>query len=398
MNRTSRIILITVIETFATVCVERGVYFYSEKLLGFSRATNLWLSLVFGLTYVCGALISHTIALRVKERRLLIASLGGQLVVHLVMGGWGGPVVVFVGTGLMGVLNGFKWPVIESYVSAGRTPAATARAVGLFNIAWGAGVPLALLAAGPIIRLFPRGLFLIPAALNAAAIAIALALPTSPPHLPHDHPERLPMGSLPRMRALLNTSRWLLLASYSSLWILAAIMPDIFAKLGFVVAAPALSALMDVVRLGAFVGLWFWTGWHGKVSPLSLSLVALPVGFFMILFGGNLAVVLGGELLYGAAMGVIYYAALYYAMVAKGATVGAAGGHESLIGAGFAIGPAAGLIGVAFVGVFGSEVSGMLVGVGPIFVVCSAGALLAIAKAVARPRGEPRDGGDRPGA
>ena len=45
-----------------------------------------------------------------------------------------------------------------------------------------------------------------------------------------------------------------------------------------------------------------------------------------------------GELLFGWAVGEVYFAALYYAMVVQNASVEAGGGHERIIGLGFALG------------------------------------------------------------
>ena len=110
-------------------------------------------------------------------------------------------------------------------------------------------------------------------------------------------------------------------------------------------------------------------------------MVCLPAGFVLVLVGGNLPLVLVGEALFGWALGVIYYAALYYAMVVKNASVEAGGGHEMLIGSGFVLGPAAGLIGVALRPAFGgSDVVGILATAGGLFLVCVLSACRAISR------------------
>ena len=82
---------------------------------------------------------------------------------------------------------------------------------------------------------------------------------------------------------------------------------------------------------------------------------------------------LAGEVAFGLAAGLTHYAALYYAMVVKNASVDAGGAHEGLIGLGFTAGPAAGLAGRALVP--GSYVLGTLAGIGPLLAVCTAGAV-----------------------
>jgi len=98
----------------------------------------------------------------------------------------------------------------------------------------------------------------------------------------------------------------------------------------------------------------------------------------MALFGADLAVVLVGELLFGLSVGMTYYAALTYAMVVKNAAVDAGGSHESLIGAGFAIGPASGLVGDYLAPVVGGRFVGRIVGVAPLVVVCAVGAAVSL--------------------
>ena len=355
------------------------MYFFAQDRLGFTSADNLWLALAFGAAYVIGALGSHSLARRVSEKPLLVALLCGQTVAHAAMGVWPVTGVVFAGSTVLGCMQGMKWPLVETYISAGLGQKQTASAIGRFNIAWASAGPLALLAAGPIIRFCPPGLFVLPAVLNGVSLWLTRPLARSPVHLPANHPERPAGGQMARLAALLTASRWLLLVSYAAMWILAAMMPDIFRDLGFgIVAATALAGLIDLLRLGAFVGLQRYTGWHGRMATLVAGMIGLPIGFFAVAFGRVTGVVVAGEVAFGLAAGMVYYAALYYAMVVKNASVDAGGGHEGLIGLGFAIGPAAGLLGVALAPVLGHDILGILVGVGPIFAACTAGAVKAL--------------------
>jgi MFS family permease len=388
VRRIARLLLIAFIESFAATCVQRGVYFYSTEALKFSDADNLWLALAFGAVYVLGALSSHRLSVRLKEKSLLALSIGGQLVIHLVMALWSGRElpglagVIFVGCALLGFANGIKWPLVESYISAGWTPAEQARAIGLFNVSWATALPLALAATGGIVARAPAVLFLLPGVLNAVCLWLIRPLPARPVHLPRDHPERPPAGQMVRFRSLLAASRWLMLWSYSLLWILAALMPRILRDVSFSVeSASGLSGLMDLLRLSAFVALGLWSGWHYRACPLLVAAGALPAGFLMVLSGFSAPVVLAGEMVFGFSAGLVYYSALYYAMVVKNAAVDAGGAHESLIGTGFAVGPAAGLVGLALMPVFNDKVAGILVGVGPVMALCAAGALWQIAKA-----------------
>ena len=155
-------------------------------------------------------------------------------------------------------------------------------------------------------------------------------------------------------------------------------MPTIFGQMGYKDAAPALSAVLDFVRLLTFILLICWPGWHGRASVLVISVLAMPAGFFIVLFAGNLTMALAGQFLFGLSCGLVYYAALYYAMVVSNASVDAGGKHEGLIGLGFVIGPGAGLIGLALAGVLGNRIGGMLIGIGPLFAIAAVAAIWAL--------------------
>ena len=94
-----------------------------------------------------------------------------------------------------------------------------------------------------------------------------------------------------------------------------------------------------------------------------------------------MAAVLAGEVLFGAALGMVYTSALYYAMVLKSAAVDAGGGHEAIIGSGFVLGPAAQLAGIALMPLLDSRMLGTLAGVGPLVLVCGVGAAWGVLRA-----------------
>ena len=393
MSLLSRLLVITFLESLATTLIERGVYFYSHSRLGFTDGENLGLALGFGAAYALGALASHGIAKRVSEKRLLVATLVAQFVGFATLFFSAGATMLVAMNTVLGCINGLKWPVIESYVNAGRTPAAQARVVGLFNISWAPAVAVGLVLAGPLIDWWSPSLFAAAGFLNLVSLALVRPLERRPEHLAFDHPERPAPAELVRLRSLLAASRWSMLGSYSLMWVLAALLPRVYTDLGVgVTAATALSALLDAVRTAAFVGLGLWQGWHNRRWTQVIVIFGLPAGFFLALFAPNLAAVLGGgggvglaavlagEVIFGLVAGTTYYAALYYAMIVKNAAVEAGGAHEGLIGTGFAIGPLAGLAGGWLSPRVGGPVAGMTAGIAPIILVCSAGAVWCLAK------------------
>jgi MFS family permease len=372
----ARLYLLTFLNSCACILVQRGVFFYARKWLGFSDATNLLLAMLSGLAYIAGAWPSHFLVKRIGERRLLCILLGVQLVVFLFLTLPARTVGLFLGTVAFGILNGMTWPVVESYVMAGLAPGQSRTITGRFNLSWSLAIPTTLIVAGPVIGAAPWAIFVLGAGLTVLVGVLARTLRARPAHLPDDHPERPTRREALRVRGLMISARWQLLTSYATMWILAALMPTIFQRLGYGAQRGAgLSSAMDVARIASFAAMYAWSGWQGRIPPLLVSIVLLPTGFLLVLFGESLPVVLLGEALFGAMAGLIYCASFCYAMVVKNASVEAGGGHESLIGLGFAAGPATGLLSLGAAPYVGGKIAGMFLGVGPMLAVCSAGAL-----------------------
>ena len=77
MSRFARLMTITFGESFATMLIERGIYFFAHERLRFDDIENLALALGFGGAYVVGALTSHALARRLTEKRVLrLAQIG----------------------------------------------------------------------------------------------------------------------------------------------------------------------------------------------------------------------------------------------------------------------------------------------------------------------------------
>jgi MFS family permease len=375
------LLLITFFESFATILDERGSYFFCKERLGFGSSENLWLALTFGGGYVFAAWRAHWLAVRIGERRQLIGVVALLVCVHAWLYFCVSPVVVFVAMGLLGLGNGAKWPVLEGFLASGLTPQKTARVMGRFNITWAAAVPLALLATGPLISIHPTVLFAVGGVMSLASLVLAFGLPAhpAPPLAPepdtarHEHPEHL--------ASLLVASRWVMLGAYIAVFVFAPLAPQIFERLGCSrQLAPATSGVLDLMRFAAFVSLGLWQGWRGRTGGLIATMIALPAGFFMVILGTNLPVVIVGEMLFGFAAGMSYSSAMYCAMVVKEASVDAGGGHESMIGLGLMIGPLAGLVAESIHTASGSFAQGYVTTMAPVLGVCIAAAIWAIYK------------------
>ena len=382
MAKLHRLLLAAFIESIATIFLERGFYFFTEDRLSFTRAQNSSIALAFGLMYVLGALLSHRACLRFGEKRILIGTIAAMAAFHF---GMAMPTPTWLLCTLfaaVGLVNGMKWPVMESYVSAGRGPREQSRAIGLFSIAWSTAVPISLLITGPMIAAQQWALegglpvqlnlmFAAAAIANLGAMFVLRRIPAKPIHLEGDHPERMPPNQLAAMRGLKLSFQWSLFGSYTLLFFIAPILPEMLKGLGHSVKwSSGLSAIMDLMRVASFAVLFSMTWWHGRRDLAIYSLVLLPISFFIMLLAPNTPTIIVGQIIFGLTAGLVYFAALYYGMVTQNAAVDAGGAHESLIGLGFAIGPMAGLIGLGIGGRFEgvTDSAGLSIAAAPIIV------------------------------
>jgi hypothetical protein len=98
------------------------------------------------------------------------------------------------------------------------------------------------------------------------------------------------------------------------------------------------------VRMGTFVALWQWTGWHYRFRWLLGGFVGLTASFTLLLLSNNLGLLISAQVVFGVSVGLIYYSSLFYSMDV-GETKGEHGGlHEAMIGAGSCVGPAVGAL------------------------------------------------------
>ena len=382
-----RILLSVFIASFTSTLLQRGIYFFTHDVLGFNQAQNFWVALLVGITYIFGATSSHKLTARFGERTTLLGVLFALAAAHALLACFPRNSALLVALfSFIVMIQGIMWPIFESYMSAGETPHALGRELGRYNISWALSVPASLAVAGPLIASgMPASLFAVAAALNALVAGLCLAFPAHPRHLDAGHSDRPDAPKLARYRSLLVGARCAMLGSYALMFVIAPLMPEIMKSIGFGVAAAArASSLLDVARLATFISLLAFSGWHGRIMPVVLAIIALPAGFALVLLGSSVSTVVPGELLFGASAGFLYTAALYYAQVVQNASVDAGGAHEALIGLGYAAGPAAGLIGSAIAGGAGpgtaAYVHGMSLATLPIVIASTLAALWPLIK------------------
>ena len=154
--------------------------------------------------------------------------------------------------------------------------------------------------------------------------------------------------------------------AYVSLNTLIALTPGVAKRLGLsTMLAGFCCSVWCFARLGAFIALWFWGGWHYRFRWLLAAYVALVAAFAAMLMVPNLVVLLVAQVGFGSALGLIYYSSLFYSMDLS-ETKGEHGGiHEAAIGLGNFAGPAVGAVSLQFLPQYANSsavaVSGLLI-------------------------------------
>lgn len=221
------------------------------------------------------------------------------------------------------------------------------RAIGRWCIVWMAAVSAALLLMAPLMGggdaqgLDARFAVF---AVGPLSLISLIALPWLP-KVPGAHADEHAVVP-PGYRAQLASARVLLPASYMMVGALSPILPYVLTSIDIAPAAQTpLTATWLMVRLAAVALLAHVAFWHGKWSSLFIGAALLAGGFALVVAAPALWSVAVGLSLFGIGHGIIYYAALYYALRVGSAEVDAGGTHEALIGVGYVAGPGAAMAG-----------------------------------------------------
>jgi MFS family permease len=326
-----------------------GVFFYTEKRLGWTLTENFLLAAGMGAIYVAGALASDKLTRRLPRRRLLT-------VLYLLMGVTAGAALVFPsGAVLAGLLLLFtllaatSWPALESLISSGVDAHAMSRRLGVYNLVWSALGAVAIAVNGTIIDHFPPGVFLVPASvLVASGLLMLTDRMDEPPAGAASHEIAMSddeRAALAGQRTLaLWLSRLALPATYVIIFSLGALMPHVPSLQGMTTSAKtAISSIWMVSRMVAFAALAGMVFWHTRPRLLLLAAVLMFVSFpgVALLPLGSMVL---SQIALGAAMGIIYTGSLYFGMVLSNGSTEHGGYHEALIGLGCVVGPASGLL------------------------------------------------------
>ncbi len=357
---------LTALTSIGTGVIWNGVAFIAQQQHAYSERRTLLLYLAMGATYALGAWragrVVRVLRRRLTPRAIVALSLVAQSLVSFmpIVSGAGG-VLWFVAIATS-ALSSLVWPLVESYLTSGRHGVHMRHAIGVWNLVWTASVALSMLLMAPLLVHRPSDSIVMLGVCNALALVCVRFLAPTP--APHD-PARNRTSIRAHYPRLLVAFRVLLLLSYVVSEALAPLLPyliagvfheagDSFVLGGFEVSwRTIVASVWMIARVGAIAVMWRLPFWHGSWITLHVGASALALGFALIVAAPSLPPMLAGLAVFGVGVGVIYYAAIYYAMSVGAAEVDAGGTHEAMIGVGYALGPGAGLLGFALADAIG---------------------------------------------
>lgn len=346
------------LNSFATVYYFYYFYFYMQKQFGYENKANLLLAALNGAVYAAfswwggryGERQGYFKALKLGFAIMMAALLAGSQLQTA-----SGQILVMLVT-VVGM--SFTWPTLEALVSSGETRTGVQHMVGVYNVVWAATGAVGYFIGGAMLETFGlRSLFYVPLAIHGIQLVLTVwlegyarrslargGLPggVSSAAEPHPH-SALHANCFLRMSWLANPF------AYIAINTLIAVIPGVATRLELsTMMAGFCCSVWCFARVAAFWLLWRWTGWHYRFRWLLLSFAALIGSFAVILMVPNLAVLIGAQIGFGLAIGLIYYSSLFYSMDCSD-TKGEHGGiHETVIGLGNFAGPVLGAASIHF--------------------------------------------------
>jgi len=332
-----------------------GVSFFMKSRFGWEMPQIFLLTAGLGLVYVPGALSAGWFARCFGRRRVLCATYAALALLSL--GAWKTESASGIAVFLLAytLVIGVSWPVLEGLIASGES-SGLAKRLALYNVIWPAAGALAIAVEGTVIRFWIDGIFLLPAAMHLASLAL-MAVSRDPTHVQTDVAMPVaPLHAEPELRKKRELALWLsrtaLPATYTVIYGLMPIMPFLPVMKGLNTSGQTLAASVWLMARGAaFLILGAGTWWHTRPRLLLWAAILMLISFFgMTLrptngasFPIDLLSMILWQIVFGLALGMIYSASLYFGMVLSDGSTEHGGYHEALIGLGWVLGPAAGV-------------------------------------------------------
>jgi predicted MFS family arabinose efflux permease len=350
------------------------VFFLFRDRHGFADIGNLGVAALMGLVIALASWRGGKFAQRCGCFPVMAAGLLG-MIVALLIGACFPSLPVQLAVMVVWVASQFiVWPALEALVTDGAVGTARAHIVGIYSVVWASCSALSYFFGGGLFELLGSGsIFWLPPGFHMVQLLIlwryghrsSRSTATSVPELSVKHETQAVGGRLSprcfqRMAWLANP--FACVAAFTLL----AMIPELARKMGLsTTVAGWFCSIWFFARLVAFVVMWKWPGWHYRFRWLLGGYLLLIAGFASVLTADGLLWLGVGQVAFGLAVGVLYYASLFYSMDVGEARAEQGGIHEAMMGAGNFLGPGIGALSLLIVpqsqyaGVW--SVSGLLV-------------------------------------
>ncbi len=348
-TRLGPILVLTFVASLGTGVQWSGISFIAKHEYGYGQELNFLLFIVAALAYIgaafCAGPLTRAVSRRLSPRGLLAWTFILQSLVCILPLVFEGDWALWTVACGVSVLTATYWPIIESYLTAGRYGDEMRRAMGWWNISWTSAVGVALLLMAPLLDAERAVLAIV--GLTPVFICCTLILPWFA-SAPGKHEEKQWKDSITtEYRYLLHSVRVILPISYILIGTLSPLMPYRLEEVGApTLAETPATATWIFARVVAMAIMWRISFWRGRWGTLLSAGLFMTLGFALVVVAPTLPLLLVGLAAFGSAQGMVYFAALYYAMSVGAGSVESGGTHEALIGVGYAAGPIAALAGM----------------------------------------------------
>jgi predicted MFS family arabinose efflux permease len=329
------------------------VFFLFRDRHGFGNLGNLGVAALMGLVIALASWRSGKFAQSRGCIRTMVAGLLGMMAA-LAIGACFSSLPVQLAVLVVWAASQFMvWPALEALVTEGTSGAARAHLVGVYSVVWAACSAFSYFLGGGLFeRLGSGSIFWLPPGLHCLQLLVlwgyarrhaeAPPVPAMPPPPEQEMPvtaHRPCPRSFQRMAWLANP--FACVAAFTLL----AMIPELARRMGLSTTMAGLfCSIWFFARLAAFVVMWQWPGWHYRFRWLLGGYILLIIGFATVLTADALVWLALGQVAFGLAVGVLYYASLFYSMDVGEARAEQGGIHEAMMGAGNFVGPAIGAL------------------------------------------------------
>jgi predicted MFS family arabinose efflux permease len=329
------------------------VFFLFRDRHGFGNLGNLGVAALMGLVIALASWRAGKLAQRRGCIRTMVSGLLGMMVA-LAIGAFSSSLPVQLAVLVFWAASQFMvWPALEALVTEGASGAARAHLVGVYSVVWATCSALSYFFGGGLFEWLGSGsIFWLPPGLHLLQLAVlwhfsrghqeAPAAPSAQPLLIEKTPA-LKNGVDPRSfrRLAWLANPFACVAAFTLL----AMIPELARRMGLSTTMAGLfCSIWFFARLAAFVVMWQWPGWHYRFRWILGGYLLLIIGFATVLTADGLLWLGVGQVGFGLAVGLLYYASLFYSMDVGEARAEQGGIHEAMMGAGNFVGPGIGAL------------------------------------------------------